>query len=458
MENSRSNESIRGFNGMSMMTKGFIVFALTLIMLIPIPFILNLIDERQESQTKVIEEIGDKWGGKQVVYGPFIKISYIEKSKNSDGKVIETNEELFVSANANTIQADVKHSIKKRSLYEVVIYNSKMQIKSSFPSFEEMLQTTGIAREDIKEVKYIFSVQDMQGIENQLVMKTNGKSYPLMWDKDVSFSSTDQVLPANAVQPETSAKTINLNFFSKTIDPSLIDFNKMEMNVELKGSQNLYFLSSGITSDVNLTSDWKDLKFDGTVLPHDSGIIKANLAEVKWKVYNQNPMNGQYWKNKVQFNDYTFGTEFIQMNDHYDKTYRSTKYAILFIGLTFVVFFFMDNRNKFNIHIIHYALVGFAILINFVLLLSISEYVGFNLAYLISAAATLLLITYFVQGFIKNWNITLKLSMMLILLYSFIYSVLQLKEHALLVGSIGLFIILAIIMYYSRNMEWNERK
>lgn len=458
MENSVSNESFKGYNGMSMMTKGFIVFVLTLLMLIPIPFILNLIDERQQSQSEVIKEIGDKWSGKQLVYGPFIQINYVEKTTTEEGKRQLTNETIYVSANSNTINAEVKHSIKKRSLYEVVIYNSKMQLKSSFPTFEEMLASTGIARENIKDVKFIFSVDDIQGIENQLLMKSNGKTYPLMLDKDVSLSYEDEVSPKNAVASESTSHTINLNFFSKTIDPAAVDFSKIEMNVDLKGSQNLYFLSSAVSTNVKLTSDWKDLKFDGTSLPNDTAINKDNLAEVEWKVFNQNPMNGQYWKNNVQFKDYTFGTDFIQMNDHYDKTYRSTKYAILFIGLTFVVFFFMDNRNKFNIHIIHYALVGFAIIINFVLLLSISEYLGFNWAYLISAASTLLLITYFVQGFIKNWSITLKLSLMLILLYTFIYSVLQLKEHALLVGSIGLFIILAIIMYYSRNIEWNERK
>ena len=201
-----------------------------------------------------------------------------------------------------------------------------------------------------------------------------------------------------------------------------------------------------------------DLKFDGYVLPNEDVIKNGQESTVKWKVHQQKPLNGQFWKGNVDFENYTFGVDFLQMNDHYDKTYRSTKYAILFIGLTFVAFFFIENKNKFNIHIVQYALVGFAICVNFVLLLSISEYLGFDYAYFISAGATLLLITFFVQSFIKKWNLTLKISSMLLLIYAYIYSILQLKEHALLVGSIGLFIILAIIMYYSKSIEWNKIK
>ena len=179
---------------------------------------------------------------------------------------------------------------------------------------------------------------------------------------------------------------------------------------------------------------------------------------MKWSIYQQNPLQGQVWQDASNFADYSFGVNFLQMNDHYDKTYRSTKYAILFIGLTFVAFFFIESRNRFNIHLVQYALVGFAISVNFVLLLSLSEYLGFDIAYFISSGATILLITFFVNSFLKSISLSLKISMMLVVLYAFIYSVLQLKEHALLVGSIGLFIIVAILMYYSKNIEWNKTK
>ncbi len=128
---------------------------------------------------------------------------------------------------------------------------------------------------------------------------------------------------------------------------------------------------------------------------------KNGKTNVKWSIYQQNPLQGQIWQDASNFSDYSFGVNFLQMNDHYDKTYRSTKYAILFIGLTFVAFFFIESRNNFNIHLVQYALVGFAICVNFVLLLSLSEYLGFDLAYFISSGATILLITFFCQFFPK---------------------------------------------------------
>ena len=454
------NESVYSQN--KTMIKGFLVCLLVLGLLIPIPFILNLIEERQGNKEKVITEISDKWSGKQTIYGPFIEVTYMENVNDGQGKVVKQQVKKYISANDLNINGTIDTQLKSRSIYEAVVYNSKLNINSKFKNYSDMLNEVEVSAENVVSTKIVFGISDSKGYENKVIVQSNNKNYPLNMD---NITSTITIQPEVRVengeyleQVSTTKKVMPVQMMSQKIDPSTFDFNQVSINLVMKGSQMLNIIPSAINTKVDLATNWKDLKYDGNFLPNSDPETKNGKTNVKWSIYQQNPLQGQIWQDASNFSDYSFGVNFLQMNDHYDKTYRSTKYAILFIGLTFVAFFFIESRNNFNIHLVQYALVGFAICVNFVLLLSLSEYLGFDIAYFISSGATILLITFFVNSFLKSFGFTFKITLMLILLYTFIYSVLQLKEHALLVGSIGLFIIVAILMYYSKNIEWNKTK
>lgn len=448
-----------GYSQNKTMIKGFLVCLLVLGLLIPIPFILNLIEERQESKNKVMTEISDKWSGSQTIYGPFLEITYLKDAKNEKGETIKNQEKTYVSANELNIKGTIDSQLKSRSIYNAVVYSSKLNVQSKFKNFQEILNETEIASADIVSTKIIFGISDAKGYEDKLIVTSGGKNYPLTMDNQTTSLS---VLPEPAntdysrEQNKEKKNAQVVQFMSQKIDPTTFDFNQVSLNFSMKGSQLFNIIPSAINTKVDLTTNWKDLKYDGNFLPNEDPTIIDGKTNVKWSIYQQNPLQGQIWNDARNFSDYSFGVNFLQMNDHYDKTYRSTKYAILFIGLTFIVLFFIENRNHFNIHLVQYALVGFAISVNFVLLLSLSEYIGFDYAYFISSGATILLISFFVNSFLKSISLTSKITLMLVLLYAFIYSVLQLKEHALLVGSIGLFFIVAILMYYSKNIEWNK--
>lgn len=462
LENEYQTENQSVYSQNKTMIKGFLVCLLVLGLLIPVPFILNLIEERQGNKAQVITEISDKWSGKQTIYGPFIEIVYTENVNDGQGKIIKQQNKKYVSANDLVISGDIDTQLKSRSIYEAVVYNSKLNINSKFMNYTEILSEIGVATDNVVSTKIIFGISDSKGYENKVIVQSNNKSYPLAFDNttsmlDVSSESKTET-DEYSVEPKKTSKSIPVQLMSQKIDPSTFNFNQVSIHLVMKGSQTMNIIPSAINTKVDLTTNWKDLKYDGNFLPNTDPETKAGKTNVKWSVYQQNPLQGQIWQDASNFSDYSFGVNFLQMNDHYDKTYRSTKYAILFIGLTFVAFFFIESRNKFNIHLVQYALVGFAISVNFVLLLSLSEYLGFDYAYFISSGATILLITFFVNSFLKSIGLTFKITLMLTLLYAFIYSVLQLKEHALLVGSIGLFIIVAILMYYSKNIEWNKIK
>jgi len=164
----------------------------------------------------------------------------------------------------------------------------------------------------------------------------------------------------------------------------------------------------------------------------------------------------QWIGQKYSTHDASLGVELLIPVDHYQKTMRSVKYAILFIALNFIVFLFIEIRNKAYIHPFQYSLVAFALLLFYVLLTSISEQIGFNYAFLVSSIAVTSLISWYAYSILKNIRSSVWVVLLQSGLYIFLFTILQLEDYALLVGSIGLFVILAIIMKASQQIKFDQ--
>ena len=227
-------------------------------------------------------------------------------------------------------------------------------------------------------------------------------------------------------------------------------------NVKLKGSEYINFVPVGKVTDIELSSDWNNPSFDGPFLP-DSREIDDDGFTAHWNVLHLNRNYPQAWigaQHKVK--DSAFGVNLLIPVDSYQKSERSIKYAILFIGLTFLVFFFIEIINKKRVHPIQYILVGLALCLFYTLLLSISEHTSFNIAYGISTLLTIGLISTYTKTVLKSNALTGLMGGILIILYLFIFIIIQLQDYALLMGSIGLFIILGLVMYFSRKIDWYQ--
>jgi len=197
-----------------------------------------------------------------------------------------------------------------------------------------------------------------------------------------------------------------------------------------------------------------DPKFDGAFLP-DERSVDENGFTASWKILHLNRNFPQAWKDMdFSTDEAAFGAYLLLPVDQYQKTERSAKYAIMFIVLTFTIFFFTEVLNRNRIHPIQYLLVGISISIFYVLLLSLAEQIGFNPAYYISAAATIMLITAYSVSIFRNARLSIILGTCLVLLYTFLFTLIQLQDYALLLGSIGLFVAMGIIMYTSRKVDW----
>ncbi|MCC8153084.1 MAG: cell envelope integrity protein CreD, partial [Tannerellaceae bacterium] len=224
----------------------------------------------------------------------------------------------------------------------------------------------------------------------------------------------------------------------------------------LKGSTSINFLPLGKHTQVHVKGDWKNPGFTGDFAPDYT--LENGGFDASWSVMNFNRNLPDQWNGSpsLDLHNAGFGVNLISSVDHYQQNMRSAKYALMFIALTFVVFFFVELLTNKRIHIVQYLLVGVALILFYNLLLSLSEQINFAFAYLIASLATIGLIVSCAYSIFKNKTQTGILVTILVILYLFLYVVLQLEDIALLIGSIGLFIILAGIMYFSRKINWHK--
>lgn len=414
---------------------------ITILLLIPTSMIKGLIHEREMTQNHAIHEVSAKWGERQTISGPFVSIPYYKyvkevSRKDSIEKVIKIKEYLHILPSELKISGEINPEKRHRGIYEIVVYNSQLNIEGNFNAFD--FSTLDIDPQNIlfDKAEFVIGINDLRGIEEQVA---------LSWNKDqISFnpgiSSTDVVDSGiNALVP-LDAK-----------DSTAYHFN---FSLDLKGSQLLYFTPVGKVTDIHVTSEWPNPSFNGAFLPDNREVTDQGFT-AHWNVLHLNRNYPQIWiGSQHAINHSSFGIDLLLPVDNYQKTYRSIHYAILFIVFTFMVFFFIEVINKVFIHPIQYILVGVALIVFYTLLLSISEHVNFNLAFLVSASATLLLIVGYVRAILKSGKLVLLISGILTVLYAFIFVIIQLQDYALLIGSMGIFIILTLVMYFSRKIDW----
>jgi inner membrane protein len=215
----------------------------------------------------------------------------------------------------------------------------------------------------------------------------------------------------------------------------------------------LLFTPLGKKTTVSINSFWQHPSFTGNILPQTSNINKQGFNGT-WKSMAHNRKFPQYWKEgSYDLHTAAFGVDFFIPVNGYQKTMRSIKYAALCILLTFAAFFLVETINKKPVHLFHYGLIGLAMILFYVLLLSLSEYLSFNFSYLIATASTIGLISWFVKSILSSFKLTTVLSLVLLVMYTYIFTLLQLQDYALLFGSIGLFIMLAVVMYFSKRIN-----
>ncbi len=413
--------------------KALLIGILILLLLIPSYFVQELIQEREQRQKEAYEEVSSKWAGMQTITGPVLVLPYTEAVANLSSTPTILRKQAYLLPDKLSITGQMKPEERHRGIYQVMLYSSTLNISGQFN--EIPLKQLRIDASNVlwNEAYICINLLDPRGLKEEMQLKWND-----------SLITLNPSTVNNAVMKDAFIAPVNVSPNGNISFSSQLQFN---------GSRELQFTPVGKETTVKLTSPWTEPSFTGGQLPEYQ--VGKDGFSATWKSLSHTRSYPQSWK-ETSYNlaSASFGTGlFIPVNG-YQKTMRSVKYAILCIVLTFAAFFIIEMVNKKSVHPIQYALVGAALILFYTLLLSFSEYIGFNFAYILATVATVGLIGWFIKGVLSSGKLSWLLSLLLVLLYGYIFTILQLQDYSLLLGSIGLFITLGVIMHFSRKIQW----
>ena len=410
--------------------KMMMVGILTLVLLIPLFFVQDLITERSIRQKEVVSETTSKWGGSVYVYGPILKIPYKNPVSGRSDFAYFFPDEL-----KNTVSAKMEKPLE-RGIFKSNVFSTKMNFTGTYskPNF----QIRNVPNENVywNQAKIIIRTTNLKSLKDEVKINFGTQSFKFE--------------PGNSEEKD-STQTLESTTFDYN---SIANSSNFTFDISFNGSKQIKIVPIGKTTDCKMTSDWNSPNFNGNFSPI-SREVTNNGFTANWKILHFNrPFSQQYFESLPELSNYAFATDFITPVDEYQQNERASKYGFLVIGLTFLIFFLIQSISKINIHIFQYSMIGIALVMFYTLLISITEHSSFSLAYIIAAIAVIALISLYSISILKNKKFPAFIAISLSVLYSFIYVIIQLEDYALLVGSIGLFAILAVVMYFSRKIDW----
>src|SRR6266550_8271769 len=433
------------------------VGALVLVLLIPLAMITGVLNERLARRNEAVVDITSSWGKEKNVIGPVLGIPFqyrfkaVKEVPLAEGRVERREVEETATANAYflpqllKINGEVQTQTLHRGIYDAAVFRAQLVLSGKFapPDF-------GALKIDSRDLQWkdafvTIAVNDLRGTREALLLDWGGAKRPL--------------LPGSQVPGYTTGATASLGA-DKPID------NEVEFSIALdfNGSDGIFFVPFGVQNEATLKSNWPDPAFRGAFLPADRS-VRPDGFDAKWKVSYYGRDYPQSWTSRtgnerfsvLSVTNSRFGVQLLSILDAYRYVERSIKYGVLFLVLVFTTFFLFEVTARQKIHPFQYLMVGAALCLFYLLLLSISEFVGFGWAYLIAAVASTLLITWYCRFFLGGGARTLMIGAGLAGVYTFLYITLRQQDYALLMGAIALFIVLAIVMYVTRKVDWYAR-
>ena len=448
------------------------IAVLVLIFLIPVSMVRGLINERQFRQQDVAREVGNTWGAPQTLAGPILVVPYHTLTTEGKRKEDETKYAYFLPDKLG-VSGTVAVEIRSRGIYDVPVYSAALGATGFFRAPDIKLLSLKPEQMRWDKAQLVVGLPDLRGVREEISLDWAGAKTTFAPGVVAPVVPTG-VSAAVALQLSEGAEARQGVTYPFTI------------NLNTRGSEQLFFVPVGKETSVALNGNWPSPSFTGAFLP-ESRALRADGFTANWRVLDLNRDLSQQWVDgdgrqlgfagmsegarfepegfmpfpgdpptKAGFSsDHgVFGVRLFTPVDIYQKSLRSVKYGISVIALVFVVIFFVEFSARKRVHPVQYVLIGLALVIYYTLLLAFAEHLRFGWAYLIASVAVIGLNTLFVRSAMESGVRALLTGGILTMFYGFVYILLQLEDYALLLGSVALFITLAIIMYLSRKIDW----
>ena len=437
--------------------------AIILVLLVPMLMLDGLISERQQLRDTARREVSAQWGQNQTVGGPVLTVPYTTTERTGDaGGETTTRVTRYVHLFPDRldVHGTLAPEVRTRGIFRVVLYNARLDVSGVFPALDAA--ALGVPAGALRPAEAFLQVgiSDMTGIRDVIPVTWGGTTR----NADPGIATTDVFGSGVSVPVRLGAAG----------DSAAVPFS---FRLNLNGSGSLGMLPVGKQTTLRLAAPWATPRFAGAFLPEQRVVADSGFT-AQWRVLNLNRNYPQAFLgafgNGTQLDvggpdgfsrdgyaiegdgsaSSAFGVELLLPVDEYQKTERAAKYGMLFVFLTFLTFFFVETLGGHRIHPVQYLLVGFAVTLFYLLLLAFAEYVPFDGAYGIAAVVILALVTLYARAVFESWRLAALVGGLLALFYGYFYVLLQQEQYALLMGSLGLLVTLAVVMYLSRRVNW----
>ena len=449
----------------SLTFKGIMIALLTLLLLIPGAMIQNLIKERQERSRETVQKINDKWSRSQTLCAPLLLVPYTTTKFDKEQKPYYEEHTLYITPKELKINASLTPVERYYGIFKAILYKSDIHFEGNFSELPNLKIENSELHFDKAQIA--IGVTDLRGVSQNPDFKIGDKTLETTVGEVKFFSVSENLVSEDITKyglrksyssnENISGKSLIVNLKDIGLTDSLPQSLNFSCIMKLNGSGAINFIPIGQYTAVTVSGQWRSPSFIGSFSP-ESTVDKEQFTAT-WSILSFNREIPETWSdnNIADLGNNSFGVNLIETVDHYQQNMRSAKYALMFIALTFIVFFFVEIFTKKPIHIFQYVLVGIALILFYSLLLSLSEQIGFGWAYLVASVATILMITIYFNSLIKQKNATFILAGILLTLYAFLYIILQVEDFALLFGSIFLFVILGVIMFVSNKIKFGKQ-
>lgn len=416
---------------------------LVLVMSIPLGMIEHRIAERGQRADDAQREIASVWGATQVIGGPVLILPY-EQTRLIDGDDVRVTDELYVLPSELNTTVSTETQILRRGIYEIPVYTATVEISGALtlPNADALADDATTHWED---AALSIPIGDARSIREPVSIAVGAAS--------TEFAPAGERIPGLGGQLEVSLRALGIQ--------SRDDPLRFAITLRIGGSGGIAFLPFGGVTRVDLQSDWPSPSFHGGFLP-DTRSVDTNGFNASWRVldlgrgYASSWLRSQHIAGRLaeQIQATSFGVDFVIPIGAHRASLRATKYAVLFLALTFIAYFLYELFTPLRLHTFQYLLVGAANTLFYLLLIALSEHIGFVPAYWASALASTALIGCYSVAMLGAARRALPIALMLVGIYGYLYFTLLLEDLAFLSGSLALFGILAAVMYLTRHIDW----
>jgi inner membrane protein len=418
------------------------LLGLMILMMIPVGMLMDVVQERSGYRQSVVGQVSESTSRAQRILGPVIVIPYTfrEEKKNEKGEIkIETTRyQRFVLPESLVVNGKPNVEIRKLGIYQTQVYQGPLdfQVKFAQPDLED-LQHSNIT---VGQPFLMVSLSDSRGIKS--ISALNGIQQQAKFEPGTLVNGLSQGIHAPLALASLQKEGLTADF-----------------TLNLAGTSSLSLVPVGRSSELLLQSNWPHPNFLGNFLPDERKVTDRGFS-ARWRsTWFANNINSAFmYDNGIMEEEKlpTFTTSLIEPVDHYQLTERAVKYAVLFLGLTFMAFFLFETLTGLRVHPIQYLLVGAALVLFYLILLAFSEHLGFDVAYLLASVACSGLIAFYLSAVLRGIRRGMLFAASLLLLYGILYMLLQSEDNALVLGSVLLFGVLAGIMLLTRKLDWYQ--